>query len=249
MNKRIRKLDNAESVLESEQVAQVLPDIKENPLDEISTTSALLGVLFGGSAVLLLLNYHNLSNLYLYIIALSVFHFLEFYTTAKYNPKKVHSGSFIINNGSGYLTAHSIAIFEILAESYFVPEYKGRYPYIKIIGGVILVLGQLIRSAAMIHAGQSFSHLIATKREKEHVLVTDGIYRYLRHPSYMGFFWWAIGTQLLLLNPVSLAGFVVVLWLFFHHRIVYEEKLLIQFFGNEYVQYRNRTPVLIPFIK
>lgn len=42
---------------------------------------------------------------------------------------------------------------------------------------------------------------------------------YSRHPSYAGFFYWALGTQLLLGNPLSALVFAVVLWRFFSRRI------------------------------
>lgn len=38
------------------------------------------------------------------------------------------------------------------------------------------------------------------------------------------------------------------LWRFFSKRIEGEEELLVRFFGDEYVQYRKRTRVGIPFI-
>lgn len=90
----------------------------------------------------------------------------------------------------------------------------------------------------MIHAGTNFSHMLAFRKAQGHVLVTDGIYRYahnfqdvdpipgtneafswFRHPSYAGFFHWALGTQLVLQNPVSFFFFAVVLWRFFNRRI------------------------------
>jgi len=40
-----------------------------------------------------------------------------------------------------------------------------------------------------------------------------------------------------------------VLWKFFHHRIVEEEKLLCAFFEDEYVRYRSTTSTGIPFIR
>jgi len=72
--------------------------------------------------------------------------------------------------------------------------------------------------------------------------------RYLRHPSYTGFFYWGIGTQLLLMNPVSVIGYAIVLFRFFKSRIEYEEKFLIDFFGNEYIEYRKTSKVYIPGI-
>jgi protein-S-isoprenylcysteine O-methyltransferase Ste14 len=37
-------------------------------------------------------------------------------------------------------------------------------------------------------------------------------------------------------------------WRFFANRIPYEEKLLVDFFGGEYIQYRHATPTWLPFI-
>lgn len=49
-------------------------------------------------------------------------------------------------------------------------------------------------------------------------------------------------------NVISLAGFAVVLWLFFARRVRGEEESLVRFFGDDYVNYRRRTGVWIPFI-
>lgn len=78
-----------------------------------------------------------------------------------------------------------------------------------------------------------------TEKEEHHgVLVTHGVYSFSRHPGYFGFFWWALGTQILLSNPVSLLLFSVVLWRFFNERISAEETYLIRFFGDDYVRPR-----------
>ena len=80
----------------------------------------------------------------------------------------------------------------------------------------------------MIHAGSNFNHLIQSKKKQGHVLVTGGIYKHLRHPSYFGFFWWGLGTQVVLGNTVCLVGYAVVLWRFFRRRI---ESMLTLFRG------------------
>jgi protein-S-isoprenylcysteine O-methyltransferase len=79
--------------------------------------------------------------------------------------------------------------------------------------------------------------------------VTYGVYRYIRHPGYFGFFVFALGTQTMLQNPVTIVVFAVVLWRFFSERIRAEERGLISMFGREYELYRDRTPTWLPFIK
>lgn len=136
------------------------------------------------------------------------------------------------------------------------------------LGFTLLVSGQVIRTIAMAKAGSNFNHTVQMKKKQGHVLVTDGIYAWLRHPSYFGFFWWGLGTQIVLNNTVCFAGYLIVLWRFFNHRIrgklhldifqlfqyisdsaVEEEILLVKFFGDDYVKYRKRTGTGLPFIR
>jgi protein-S-isoprenylcysteine O-methyltransferase len=100
----------------------------------------------------------------------------------------------------------------------------------------------------MAEAGQSFNHIVQHRRGREHVLVTSGVYAAFRHPSYFGFFWWALGTQVVMGNVLCFCGYAVMLWTFFHRRIKHEEELLVSFFGEDYVDYRKRVGTRIPFI-
>ncbi|KAI9628056.1 hypothetical protein KEM48_011835 [Puccinia striiformis f. sp. tritici PST-130] len=122
---------------------------------------------------------------------------------------------------------------------------------VRVLGLVISLGGQIIRSLAMITAANSFNHRVSThsKKQDDHTLVTNGIYQFSRHPSYFGFFWWSIGIQLFLANPFSLAIFSFVLWSFFNSRIQNEELHLVKFFGKAYITYRSTIPTRIPFIK
>lgn len=83
----------------------------------------------------------------------------------------------------------------------------------------MVVLGQIARSVAMITAASNFNHDVQFVKKAKHELVTNGIYQYSRHPSYAAFFYWAVGTQVFLGNPVSAVGFAVVLYRFFSMRI------------------------------
>ncbi|CUS24116.1 LAQU0S14e00496g1_1 [Lachancea quebecensis] len=229
---------------------RVYPYIEKNPLDLISLTGFALGGTVGLSIGLLPCSFFK--NFNIYLVAVSVFHFLEFYTTAKYNPGKVTSDSFLFNNGKAYAFSFVFAVSEALLESLFF-GWKTSFPTwyhtsAAILGLILMFLGQYIRTSAMITAGRSFSHQVKTSQNPDHVLITTGIYAHLRHPSYFGYFWWALGTQLWLLNPVSFAVFAYVLWRFFHSRIQYEERYLNDFFGEEYTKYTQRVAVGIPFI-
>ena len=90
---------------------------------------------------------------------------------------------------------------------------------------------------------------IRTRKHSHHKLVTTGLYALCRHPSYVGWFMWSVGTQVLLSNPVCFVGFNFAAWAFFANRIPGEEALLLSFFGNSYAEYQKRVPLGIPFIR
>ncbi|KFK25196.1 hypothetical protein AALP_AA8G079800 [Arabis alpina] len=72
---------------------------------------------------------------------------------------------------------------------------------------------------AIITAGRSFTNLVKIRHEEHHRLLTEGVYRIMRHPSYYGFLIWSVGTQVMLCNPISAIAFAVVVWRFFAERI------------------------------
>ena len=49
-------------------------------------------------------------------------------------------------------------------------------------------------------------------------------------------------------NLICSIGFPIGLYMFFQDRIIEEEGLLIEFFGEAYLDYKKKVPILIPFI-
>ena len=83
---------------------------------------------------------------------------------------------------------------------------------------------------------------------ESHQLVTDGIYRKIRHPMYSAFWLWAIAQALLLPNWVAgFAGLVGFGTLYFG-RVAREERMMLQTFGDSYREYMARTGRVFPWI-
>lgn len=79
-----------------------------------------------------------------------------------------------------------------------------------------------------------------------HHLVTDGLYRYVRHPMYSSFWLWALAQFFLLPNWVAgLAGLLGVAILYFS-RVGKEEAMMRNAFGTAYDDYAARTGRVIP---
>lgn len=226
-------------------------------LEGIAIRSFCLGIALALSAVamisILVFTSSPLWRVPFFIGALATFHFLEFWTTARYNTPVANIGSFLLTaNWPAYAIAHTAASLECLftkllfPNRHWAPLYSGHI--ILLLGFILVFVGQFVRSAAMGQAGQSFNHTIQQRKKDSHTLVTSGIYSFLRHPAYFGFFYWSIGTQMVLGNPICFIGYTVVLWKFFSGRVKHEEALLVRFFGEEYINYKSRVGTMIPFV-
>ncbi|KAJ5758959.1 hypothetical protein N7520_006115 [Penicillium odoratum] len=168
-----------------------------------------------------------------FIASLSLFHFLEFYITATYNPRAADVKAFLLSsNGWAYNVAHGSAVVECIVAHVFWPEqsalgrmfsvgpvYGSSVSVLLVVGLLLTGVGQAVRSFAMSQAASNFNHHVQSEHKRDHVLVTHGLYRFLRHPSYFGFFWWGLGTQLVLGNMVCFVAYSLVLWKFFSTRI------------------------------
>ena len=112
-------------------------------------------------------------------------------------------------------------------------------------GVSLYAVGGVLRIAPVFVLGRRFSGLVAI--QPGHRLVTGGIYRVIRHPSYLGLFVNALGWGLAFRAGVGV--FIAVLMLIVVlARIEAEERLLNETFGAEYDAYRARTWRLIPYL-
>lgn len=81
--------------------------------------------------------------------------------------------------------------------------------------------GGLLRACGEIQLGHNFNHTIETTKTLNHQLVTSGLYSIFRHPAYTGWFYFSIGTQVLLMNPLCTVAYAGAAWYFFYCRIPY----------------------------
>ncbi len=92
--------------------------------------------------------------------------------------------------------------------------------------------------------GRNISETVLTK--EDHVLVTSGPYRWMRHPLYAGSLWMLFSLGLIASNwfllLYAVIGSIAFRWIV----IPAEEKQLVQTFADEYAAYQERTGALLP---
>jgi protein-S-isoprenylcysteine O-methyltransferase Ste14 len=120
-------------------------------------------------------------------------------------------------------------------------------PVIAEISGVsVIVAGFIIRWMAIIQLGNMFTVDVAIS--SYHVLKTDGIYKIVRHPSYLGLILVIAGLALLLNNVLACIIIIIPIFLAINYRILVEEKALGGEFDNQYQQYKLRVKKIIPLL-
>jgi len=112
-------------------------------------------------------------------------------------------------------------------------------------GYTCFVLGSLLFFSSKLYLRSMWSALVA-EIKTDHKLVTNGIYRFVRHPMYGGAILMCIGQGLLLHNPlVIIYDLLVVLPLWYKSARI-EEYTLEKEFGIEYSEYRKTVPMFFP---
>ena len=116
-----------------------------------------------------------------------------------------------------------------------------------LIGGVAcLVVGLWLFQRAHADLGTYWS--VTLEVRENHRLVTQGIYRRVRHPMYAALFLYSIGQALALPNWFAGPSYLLSFGILFALRVRAEEKMMLETFGDEYAAYMATTKCLVPGI-
>ncbi len=119
-------------------------------------------------------------------------------------------------------------------------------PYQKIFGLILIVGGLIIRWTAILKLRENFTVDVSVRKDQK--IIQDGLYKFVRHPSYSGSLLSFLGLSLMFNNVFTIIIINVPIVLAFLHRIKIEENVLSNVIGTEYIEYSKRTKKLIPFI-
>jgi methanethiol S-methyltransferase len=111
--------------------------------------------------------------------------------------------------------------------------------------GLVLLSSFLVNHFELFGLAQVWNYA-SNRKPSAPVFKTPALYRVVRHPLYFGFVigFWATPRMTVghLLFSIGTTGYILL-------GIYFEERDLISTYGQRYRQYRERVPMLIPFLK
>lgn len=115
---------------------------------------------------------------------------------------------------------------------------------IAIFGFSVFAIGIIIRWISIIQLKNEFT--VNVSITKNHNLKTDGIYKKIRHPSYLGLLLICFGLSTAMNSVISFFVISIPIYIAIIYRIKIEESILIKEFGDLYKQYILNSKKLFP---
>lgn len=136
----------------------------------------------------------------------------------------------------------------------FISPYSDSHNFLVINGGeflrylglAVFLIGAIFSVWGPMHLGKQFS--MGVTIQEEHKLITDGPFKFMRHPRYLGIMFWILGLGMIFCSIIGLiiALLMIILFVF---RIQIEEKMLHKEFGKEWEDYcMMATKKVIPYV-
>ncbi len=128
-----------------------------------------------------------------------------------------------------------------LLREQFVPHSN----LIGIIGDSLCVTGLFLACWSRYLLGKNWS--VSVQLKKEHELIKKGPYSYIRHPIYTGLLFLYSGNALIVGDWRGILA-VILVFISLWRKLRLEEKWLHQHFGDVYIDYKNQTKALFPWV-
>jgi len=173
-------------------------------------------------------------------------------------PDYITSISLFFPMFPAFNAAVAFSCLELFVEWRYFPEYKLWTPAI-VLGVACMVAGQVLICFASRTADRNYWASCRNMPEEEEKpedfvgleipdrrIVQEGVYRWERHPSYLGAMLWGVGMEIALCNPIMLVIVGFVLWASLLYVALEEEQELYDEFKGGYANYSALTCCWIP---
>ena len=110
---------------------------------------------------------------------------------------------------------------------------------LRIVGLIIEVFGVVVFILSVLEMKDNWR--AGVQRQNKTSLVTSGIYKFSRNPAFLGFDLMYIGILLAFFNWYLLISTIIAIILFHFQIVNVEEDFLIESFGDEYLNYKEKV--------
>jgi protein-S-isoprenylcysteine O-methyltransferase Ste14 len=112
------------------------------------------------------------------------------------------------------------------------------------VGMALVAIGLLIRVHSILTLKQYFTYSVAKVENQK--IVETGLYKFIRHPGYLGQSIIFIGLSTSTSNWLSILVMMLPITLGYLYRIRVEERFMLEQLGKDYSDYQRRTKSIIP---
>lgn len=202
----------------------------------------LLSIAALTAPIILQFNRHPLKFFdYFSLVLLTVWLFNEFYLPSTPKPDEVKE-RLSLQILSFFQPG---AIFVTCLQYFWFGPTLHQSSVIRVLGLLLAISGMVIRSVSMKTLGNRYTMVVSIR--EGHEIVNKGVYKYVRHPGYLGQYLFLLGFVLFLPSTWGLCFYFF--WCFAQvYRIQIEENILEQYLGIPYKIYKQKSKRLIPFI-
>lgn len=125
-------------------------------------------------------------------------------------------------------------------------KIEHEYFKLRIIGLIMFIVFSWLQIVSYKTLGNYYTQDIVIL--KDHKLVKSGLYRFVRHPQYITQILSDLGAGIALLNYLIIPIVLFIELPLFILRALYEEKLLLKYFKEEFLNYKKHSGFIFPFI-
>jgi len=125
----------------------------------------------------------------------------------------------------------------IISDQYFLIIYN--------CGIFFVIIGLIIRWISIVKLKKSFTVNVSISKNQS--LIQSGLYKYIRHPSYLGSLLSFLGLAFIFNNWLSFILIFFPIFAAFLYRIYIEEKVMGKAFGDAYIDYKKSSWKLLPY--
>lgn len=140
-----------------------------------------------------------------------------------------------------------VQLAAVIEAVYFRYPESFQWDWFTTIGLIFMLLGLVLRSWGVYTLGRYFTWHVTVQSDQK--VIREGPYRFLRHPGYAGGLLSYFFSAIFLHAWFAAILAAIILPLAFIRRIRYEEQLMVDTFGEEYIEYQHQVGTLFPRVR